>query len=119
MKFNLTDQYGVVQEFEIKDGERKGDVVIHSRLKEDVEEILESNKQQQKGDRQTLGKGTQTSQYKLGELSNLQAYMLMQQNIFWDDKALRRWFNDLDNYLWRTVEKKRRGGRSAVQDIQV
>lgn len=114
MKFNLTDQYGVVQEFEIKDGERRGDVVIHSRLKEDVGEILESNKQQQKDGRQVMGKGTQTSQYKLGELSNLQAYMLMQQNIFWDDKALRRWFDDLDNYLWRTVEKKRKGGMNAV-----
>lgn len=113
MKFSINDD-GVVQEF-ILDADSKGNVVVTTRLKEDVTEVIEDNKRQQLSGKQTLGKGTQTSMYKLGQLSNMQAYNLMQQGIFWDNKALRKWFDDLDNYLWRTVDKKRKGGERAVQ----
>lgn len=114
----LVDQYGIEQRFVIRDGEKTGDVVIETYHAEDVDSIIESNKKQQLNGKQTLGKGTQTSMYKLGELSNLQAFNLMQQGIFFDDKALRKWFNDLDNYLWRTVDKTRKGGKRAVQSVQ-
>jgi hypothetical protein len=110
MKFQIDDGNGVIQEFHL-DADKKGNVVINSMLKEDVSEILQDNKQQQSFGKQTLGKGTQTSMYKLGQISNMQAYMLIQQGIFQDDKALRKWFEDLDNYYWRTVDKSRRGGQ--------
>ena len=109
MRFELDDGNGVIQEFEL-DADKKGNVVVNTMLKENVSEILEDNKKQQSFGRQTLGKGTQTSMYKLGQISNMQAYMLIQQGIFQDDKALRKWFADLDNYYWRTVDKSRRGG---------
>lgn len=110
MKLSIVDQYGITQEFNIKDGERKGDVVIETYSMDDVDDIIEQNKKAQLGDRQTIGKGTQTSMYKLGSLSHLQVYNLKQQGIYDDDKQLRSWFNDLNNYLWRTVAKKRKGG---------
>ena len=117
MKFELDDGNGVVQEFAI-DADRKGNIIVQTRLKEDVSEIIDDNKRQQNDKKQVMGKGTQTSMYKMGQLSNLQAFMLIQQGVFFDDKALRKWFNDLDNYLWRTAEKKRRGGQRAVQSLQ-
>jgi len=111
MKFQIDDGNGVIQEFEL-DADKKGNVVVNTMLKEDVSEILEDNKRQQSFGRQTMGKGTQTSMYKLGQISNMQAYMLIQQGIFQDDKALRKWFHDLDNYYWRTVDKSRKGGQT-------
>lgn len=117
MKFSLDDGNGVIQEFKLE-ANRSGDVLISNSLKEDVTKILDDNKRQQNDSKQVMGKGTQTSMYKLGQISNLQAFMLMQQGKFFDDNALRKWFNDLDNYLWRTAEKKRKGGQRAVQSVQ-
>lgn len=117
MKFELNDGNGVIQEFKL-DADKKGNVIVSTRLKEDVSEILNDNKRQQNDGKQVMGKGTQTSMYKLGQISNLQAFMLIQQGKFFDDNELRNWFNDLDNYLWRTAEKKRKGGQRAVQSVQ-
>ena len=107
MRFNLPDG-NAWQEFTIKDGD-KGDIIVDVRSLEDVDAIIEDNKKAQNGKKQVWGKGTQTSAYRLGQLSALKAYQLMKEGIYQDDKALRKWFNDLDNYLWRTVEKRRRG----------
>jgi hypothetical protein len=105
MKFILPDG-DAWQEVTIRDGEN-GDVIVEMQSKEDVSIILNENKKAQKGPRQTMGKGTQTSQYKLGQISALKTHQLMQQGIFYDDKRLRKWFADLDNELWRTMHKKR------------
>ena len=53
------------------------------------------------------GKGTETSAKKIGSISPVMMLNLIEQGIFWDDKKLMAWFNDLDNYLWRTTEKVR------------
>lgn len=116
MKFELDDGNGVIQQFKL-DADSTGKVIVTTAFKENVDEIIDDNKRQQSDAKQVMGKGTQTSMYKLGQLSNLQAFMLMQQGVFFDDKALRKWFNDLDNYLWRTAEKKRKGGKDAVQSV--
>ena len=111
--FELNDGNGVIQQFKLE-ADKKGNVVVSTGLREEVDQILEDNKRQQNDSKQYMGKGTQTSMYKLGQISNLQAHMLIEQGVFFDDKALRKWFNDLDNYLWRTAEKKRKGGHNAV-----
>jgi len=116
--FTLYDQYGIAQNFTLRTGERSDDVVVEMQAVEDVDAIIDDNKRAQNSGKQTLGKGTQTSMYKLGQLSHLQVYNLMQQGVFQDDNKLRGWFNDLDNYLWRTVSKKRKGGTRAVQSLQ-
>lgn len=119
MKFTTWDSTGVAQDFELKDGDKKGDVVIISRRRENVSDIIEENKRQAREEgRQTLGRGTQTSMYKLGSLSQLQTFNLIKQGIFYDDNKLRRWMGDLDNYLWRVLDKPRRGGISAIQSLQ-
>jgi len=115
MKFILPDQGNVYQEFTLREDD-KGVVHIDVVAKEDVTDLIDANKAAQNDARQTLGKGTQTSMFKLGELSALKAHQLMQAGVFFDDSALRKWFADLDNYLWRTVHKKRRGG-NAVQGL--
>ena len=117
MKFSIEDSNGVIQDFELKSGPKAEDVIVNMSWRENVDDIIEENKRQAREEgRQTMGKGTQTSMYKLGSLSHLQTHMLMQQGIFQDDNRLRRWFNDLDNYLWRAVDKTR--GRRAVQGLQ-
>lgn len=116
--FTLYDQYGIAQKFTLRTGKRPDDVVVEMQSVEEVDEIIDENKRQQNAGKQVLGKGTQTSMYKLGQLSHLQTYNLMQQGIFQDDNKLRGWFNDLDNYLWRTVSKTRKGGTRAVQSVQ-
>lgn len=116
MRFLLPDG-SAWQEFTIHSAEN-GKTIVEIVPKEDVTPVIEDNKKAQTGPKQTLGKGTQTSMYKLGQLSALKAHQLMKQGIYQDDAALRRWFNDLDNYLWRTVHKKRRWGDDAVQGSQ-
>lgn len=110
MKFKLPDGEGF-QEITIRE-DVNGDVVVDLISKEDVTAILEANKRAQRSAPTTLGKGTQTSMVHLAELSCLQAHMLMEEGVFWDDNALRKWCNDLDNYLWRVKEKKR--GTNAI-----
>lgn len=112
--FTLYDQYGIAQKITLRTGDRPDDVVVDMQCVENVDDIIEDNKRQQSAGKQMFGKGTQTSQYKLGQLSHLQTYNLMQQGIFQDDNKLRGWFNDLDNYLWRTIDKTRKGGKRAV-----
>ena len=106
MKFNLPDAGGGYQEITITEG-GKGSTIVTIQSKEDVEGVIEKNKRALTSDRQYMGKGTQTSMYKLGELSALKAHQLMKDGTFWDDKALRKWFADLDNYLWRCTNKTR------------
>lgn len=115
MKFVLPDGAGW-QEVNIRETP-DGDIVVDLQSFEDVTPIIEDNKKRQLGKKEYWGKGTQTSQYHLGQLSALKAHELMKQGIYQDDNALRRWFNDLENYLWRTVHKKRRGG-NAIQSTQ-
>lgn len=119
-EFYLPDEVGF-QKIKLKDGENKGDVIIEMQSMEDVAPVLDNiRKQRNEKGRQTLGHGTQASQFKLGELSMLKAHQLMQQEIFWDDKKLRSWFWDLDNYLWRVTGRSNKyfGGVDAVQDTQ-
>lgn len=52
-------------------------------------------------------KGTQSSAKKIGSISPVMMLNLIEQGIFWDDKKLLKWFDDLDNYLWRTTDKVR------------
>ena len=106
MRFVLPDGDGF-QEITIKDGRKAGEVQIDLVSKEETKDIIEANKRAQRGAVQKLGKGTQTSMELIGRLGNLQAHKLMQQGIYWDDDALKRWLNDLDNYLWRVKDKKR------------
>lgn len=69
--------------------------------KEDVSSILKVNAHLRSNNSPTyLGKGTETSGRLLGSISPLQMQMLIEQGIFWDDNKLRKWFKDLDNYLW-------------------
>ena len=117
MKFALPDGDNAWQEITIREND-KGDIVIDMYSAEDMTAIIEANKIAQSEKRRTLGKGTQTSMYHLGSLGAVQAHELIKKGIFQDDDALRKWFNDLDNYLWRTVDKVRRGGMSAVQGSQ-
>lgn len=69
--------------------------------KENVDDILRMNAYERgiSGDKY-FGKGTQTSMKKLGSISPVMMMNLVEQGIFWDDKKLRAWFKDLDNYLW-------------------
>lgn len=68
---------------------------------ENVENILKANAHERSiSGGKYFGKGTQTSMKKLGSISPTQMMLLIEQGIFWDDKKLRAWFNDLDNYLW-------------------
>jgi len=72
---------------------------------EDVSSILKQT-EMERNSRQYVEfgeKGTQTSMRKLGTISPIQAQMLVEQGIFWDDKKLRAWFKDLDNYLWSSA----------------
>ena len=103
MKFRLPDGDGY-QEITIREN-ADGDICVDLVLAEDVTAILEANKRAQREAPLTLGSGTQTSMRQIADLSALQAHMLMRQGIFWDDKALRKWCNDLDNYLWRVTAK--------------
>lgn len=117
MKFVLPDSGNAWQEVNIRE-DADGNIIVDTVSVEDTTEVIESNKRAQAANRQTMGKGTQTSMFKLGEISALQAYELMKQGIFQDDKALRRWFGDLDNYLWRTVSRDNKGKYHAVQSPQ-
>ena len=114
MKFNLPDGDGF-QEITIREGDN-GQVHIDLVSKEDVTEILEANKKAQREGRAYLGKGTQTSAYRLGQVSPLMMLELTKKGIWQDDNALRKWFKDLDNYLWR-VDPYRR--KNAVQNTQI
>ena len=116
--FSITDHNGVIQEFTLADGDRKGDVIVHTRLKENIDDMINDAKAQRSAGRQMFGKGTQTSMYKMGQLSNLEAYNLMRQGIFFDDAALRRWLADRDNEHHRVVDsinKKRFGNLRRTQ----
>jgi hypothetical protein len=69
--------------------------------KEDVTSILKVNAHLRGNNKPIyMGDGTQTSGRLLGSISPLQMQMLVEQGIFWDDDKLRKWFKDLDNYLW-------------------
>jgi hypothetical protein len=73
--------------------------------KEDVSSILKVNAfLRNSGGKVDFGEGTQTSGRLLGTISPLQMQMLVEQGIFWDDDKLRKWFKDLDNYMW-TVQR--------------
>ena len=113
MKFTLPDANGAWQEITIKDT-LDGGVQVDMHSVEDVSGLIEANKRAQSEKPLTLGKGTQSSMKKLGSLSAVMAHELMKKGVYQDDNALRRWFDDLDNYLWRTVAKTRKGGRNAV-----
>ena len=117
MKFVVPDGDGAWQEVTIRDTP-DGGVQVDMHSVEDVSGLIEENKRAQSEAPMTLGKGTQSSMKKLGSLSAVMAHELMKKGIYQDDKALRRWFDDLDNYLWRTAVKTRKGGRNAVQSSQ-
>jgi len=113
MKFKLPDGDSAWQEVSISET-ANGDIKVDVYSAEDVTKVIEANKRAQSDTPLTLGKGTQTSMKKIGSLSATMAHELMKKGIYQDDNALRRWFNDLDNYLWRTTAKTRKGGRNAV-----
>ena len=78
--------------------------------KEDVTALLKQNEQERNhvGEQYMGGKGTQSTAKKIGSISPVTMMNLIEQGIFWDDKALLKWFDDLDNYLWRTTAKSSR-----------
>ena len=114
MKFALPDVNGAWQEVSITET-AEGDVKVDLYMAENVSDIIEANKKAQANSPLVFGRGTQSSMKKIGSLSTVMAYELMKKGIYQDDNALRRWFNDLDNYLWRATEKTRKGGHNAVQ----
>lgn len=74
---------------------------------EDVSDILKINALiRNNADKIYFGEGTQTSGKLLGTISPLQMQMLIEQGIFWDDNKLRKWFKDLDNYMWSVTRGK-------------
>lgn len=74
--------------------------------KENVDAVLAANAYERNHHGEIYaGEGTQTSMKKIGSISPITMMNLIQQGIFWDDKALLKWFDDLDNYLWRTTNK--------------
>ena len=105
MRFILPSVDGTWEEItitELDDGVRI-DVVP----KQMVDDVLKETKFFRNSDkRYMLGKGTETSMEHIAEISNLKAHDLMKQNVFWDDKKLRKWCKDLDNYLWSTRRGK-------------
>lgn len=89
------------------EAEYNADGSLKVQDKEDVSDILELNAAIRNADGKVyFGEGTQTSGRLLGTISPLQMQMLIEQGIFWDDDALRRWFKDLDNYMWSVTRGK-------------
>jgi len=83
------------------------DEIIHQQ-KEDVTALLDQNARERSESPIYLGEGDNTSAMKVGSISPLMMMNLIEAGIFWDDKKLLAWFDDLDNYLWRTTDKKRK-----------
>lgn len=84
------------------EAELDSDGVLTVQEKEEVDWILKLNEHDRNVNKVTdFGeKGTQTSMRKLGTISLLQMQLLKEQGIWDDDDKLRKWFKDLDNYLW-------------------
>lgn len=102
-KVRVPNVYGGWTEAEINS---KGEYIVQE--KHDVSQILKNNAYERNHcDPQTLGKGTESSAKKIGSISPVMMINLIEQGIFWDDKKLLKWFDDLDNYLWRTTDKSR------------
>lgn len=79
---------------------------VKVQQKEDVSAVLaQIAEERNRAENQYIGKGTQTSAMKIGSVSPLMMMRLIEEGIWWDDKALEKWFNDLDNYLWRVSVK--------------
>ena len=126
MKFALPDGGGW-QEIEVREGERFGDIEFRTISRERVDDVLAANaRARNSGVRHYIGEGDNSSMMLLGSLSSLQAHLLMKSGVFWDDDALRRWFRDLDNYLWgvqrgttpRAFKTALQEAPNAVQDLQ-
>lgn len=102
-KIKIPSTYGGWTEAEI---DNSGNYKVQE--KHDVSDIIDANKHERNHeDTEYLGKGTQTSGKKIGSISPVMMMQLIEQGIFWDDKKLLAWFDDLDNYLWRTTDKTR------------
>lgn len=82
------------------------DQMVHQQ-KEDVTDVLRQNEIERREGNIYLGEGDNTSAMKVGSISPLMMMNLIKAGIFWDDKALLKWFDDLDNYLWKTSVKGR------------
>ena len=83
------------------EAELDSDGTLKVQEKEDVDFILKINEHDRNNNiKDDFGKGTQTSMRKLGSISLLQMQLLKEQGIWDDDDKLRKWFKDLDNYLW-------------------
>lgn len=68
---------------------------------EDVTEILKRNEAiRNSGQRIKFGERGETSMHMIGSVSPLKMFQLIKAGIWYDDKKLRTWFKDLDNYLW-------------------
>jgi hypothetical protein len=79
----------------------ENDGTLKVQEKEEVDFILKINEHDRNSHtKDDFGKGTQTSMRKLGTISLLQMQNLIEQGIWDDDVKLRKWFKDLDNYLW-------------------
>lgn len=89
------------------EAEYNADGSLKVQDKEDVSDILELNAAiRNSAGKVYFGEGTQTSGRLLGTISPLQMQMLIEQGIFWDDDKLRKWFKDLDNYMWSVTRGK-------------
>jgi len=89
------DKYGWTE------AELEDDGTIKIQDFEDVSHILKMNENIRNNKEAVyFGDGTQTHARLLGTISPLQMQLLVEQGIFWDDDKLRKWFKDLDNYMW-------------------
>jgi hypothetical protein len=89
------------------EAEYNSDGSLKVQDKEDVTSILKVNAHLRNNNEKVyFGDGTETSAKLLGTISPLQMQLLIEQGIFWDDDKLRKWFKDLDNYLWSAERGK-------------
>lgn len=106
-KIYIPTSYGGITEAKLNSN---GELLIKDH--HNVDAILKQNAYERNNKNSGyLGKGTETSMKKIGSISPITMMNLVEQGIFWDDKALLKWFDDLDNYLWRTTDKTRKGGK--------
>ena len=101
MKFKIHDNETTWQNFTIREGEKKGDVIIDTQLVEDITPILEQAKRERDLGPQYMGKGTQTTMKKLGSLSMTETVALMKSGVYYDDKALKKYILDRDRKALR------------------
>lgn len=93
----LLDDDGITKQYaHINDD---GEVRLYHE--EDVTAILKKNEILRNNGEKV--KFAQDSMRMIGSVSPLKMFQLIKEGIWYDDKKLRAWFKDLDNYLWNVT----------------